>query len=95
MKRYIIQDNTTKKYLKRTKSGYSTRSSWMVSVDDATLITTASAASQIATQFCKGASYRRNRHATKSLPVRVIDVEILIYPAGVQPFMDGVLNGNK
>ena len=95
MIRYIIQNKETGKYLKRAKNGWKTVSSWVPSVNDATLITNCSAASQIASQFCNGKSYRRRSYLVNSLPVKVIEVGVLLFHADLQPFMDGVLNGNK
>jgi hypothetical protein len=85
MHRYIIRDKKTGKYLRRTKS-YGIRSDW-VDIDNATLITTGSAASQIATYFCPdGERYRHYRYRDH-LPVEVIKVQILLIPEGTQPFI--------
>jgi hypothetical protein len=59
------------------------------SVDDSTLITTKSAASQIAKRFLdKSEPPYRFKFANQSwrdYPVRVIEVEVLLYRAGTQP----------
>ena len=99
MIRYIIRDKKTGKFLKRTKS-YGVSNTWVDSADDATLITTASAASQIATQFCgrdqynRQIKYRVRRVSYTNYPVEVIPVQVLLIPKGIQPFVDGVKNGH-
>lgn len=91
MIRYIIKNKETGKYLKRTRS-YGITSSWVEKVSDATLITTASAASQIAGRFCKGdpasGKFRIRSQSWKNWPVEVIAVSVLLFPVGAQPFFD-------
>lgn len=99
MIRYIIRNKNTGKFLRRTK-GYGVRNVWVVSADDATLITSGSAASQIAQRFDnlphnQRYTARRNEMYPSRYSVEVIKVGVLIYPANVQPFMDGVLSGNR
>ena len=99
MIRYIIRNKNTGKFLRRTK-GCGVYNQWVVSADDATLITTGSAASQIAQRF-DNLPYNRRYTARRSemypslYSVEVIKVGVLIYPANVQPFMDGVLSDNR
>jgi len=86
MKRFIIQDKITKKYLKRANKEYS----YVASVEDALLITTRSAAHTIVRNRQGGERYHRWYPMVNK--VNVIEVNILLYPNGVQPFIDGVLN---
>lgn len=98
MIRYLIRDKKTGNFLRRVKSAYGTQSSWVSNADDATLITTSSAASQLATKFCgfdsygRVNSYRKNRACYKDYPVEVIEVQCLLIPIGCQPFVQGVKN---
>lgn len=106
MKRYLIQDKNTGKFLRRVTSyGSCKKNTWVVSADDATLITTSSAVTNIVNNLYSinnwpeahgdRLKYRAGHYLKDSFPVKVIPVEILIYPVGVQPFIDGVLNGNR
>ena len=95
MIRYIIQQRETGKFLKRVKSGYGIRSTWVDSADDATLITTGSAATIIARQFCvKMGGYpftlSNSRIMPGQYPVKVIKVQCLLIPEGIQPFVNGM-----
>jgi hypothetical protein len=100
MIKYIIRNKETGKFLRRTKS-YGVHNEWVTSADDATLINSGSAASQIAQRFDKDLPHsqrytaRRGALYPSRYSVEVIKVGVLIYPASVQPFMDGVLNGNR
>lgn len=90
MIRYIIKDKASGQFLKRTKS-YGVCNRWVANIDDATLITTGSAASQIASKFCNGKSYYQSAVSYSNYPVEVIKVGVLLYPEGKQPFVDGLL----
>jgi hypothetical protein len=90
MIRYIIKQKATGKFLKRTK-GYGVRNEWVDSIDDCTLITTGSAASQIAGRFCEpGICFRFASQSWRNYPVEVIKVDVLLIPHGTQPFMKNV-----
>lgn len=100
MIRYIIRNKKTGKYLRRVKGCGSTYNSWVTSIDDATLITSGSAASQIAQRFddlpySQRFIARRAALFPERYSVEVIKAGILLYPIGAQPFIDGVLNGNR
>lgn len=91
MIRYIVKQKSTGKYLRRVTVGGSKESTW-VDVDNATLITTASAATVVAQQFCDNAKLPRFRFKRQhpDHPVEVIKVAILLIPAGTQPFLKNV-----
>ena len=77
MKRFIIKHKQTGKYVKRASGAYS----WVKSADDATLLTTASAASRVAARFCEGRYYRWRDNTVEIIPVSVI-----LVPENSQPF---------
>ena len=108
MKRYIIQDRKTGKFLRRVASyGSRKTNTWVNSADDATLITTSSAATCIVNNMPKDDSwpknggirpikYYSNHYMLDAFPFKVIPVGILMYPIDSQPFIDGVLlYGNR
>ncbi len=100
MIRYLIRNKQIGKWLKRTKS-WRVNNTWVSSADDATLITSPSAASQIAQSFDRHLDYSQRFTASRSrtfpdrYSVEVVKVNVLLIPQGLQPFLDGVLNDNR
>lgn len=78
MKRFIIKHNKTGEYMRRASGSYS----WVKSADDATLLTTASAASRVAARFCEGRYYRWH----SGNEVTVIEATVILIPDNSQPF---------
>lgn len=90
MIRYIIRNTKTGEYLYRVLSSPK-RNRWVKSADNASLITTASAASMIAgklisTMTGKRTRYRKHMVAASNYPVEVIKVNVILIPEGQQPF---------
>jgi hypothetical protein len=85
MKRYLIQDIKTGKYLKRSPDY---RRSWVDTSDEASLLTTKSSATNTANNICRRVTGDRWAWWEQSnSPVRVILVSVFLVPEGRQPFM--------
>ncbi len=95
MVRFIVRNKATGKYFKKTAFGGKSQPKWVSSADDATLITTSTAAT-FATRHVDGEySACFARLFPTKFSVEVIKVGVLIFPIGVQPFIDGVLNNDN
>ena len=92
---YLIRNKKTGKYVKRTKS-YGVHNDYVDSADQASLIRSGSAASMIVqnldSHIPRSERYLSRRAAWYRGDHEVVTVGVLIYPAGAQPFIDGVLN---
>lgn len=93
MKRYVIQNKTTKEFVQQVNSGYN-RNRLVASADDATFFTSKSAI----THCIRALSPPHQRPlysaaADKAQPdkfnYKCIEVRIILFPANTQPFMDG------
>lgn len=98
MIRYLIRNKKTDKWLYRTK-GYGTHNSWVDSVDNASLITTSSAATLIVQKLDPKPRHERytasrGRTFPSRYDLEVVKVNGLLVPEGVQPFMNLKNNGN-
>lgn len=95
---YLIRNKKTGKYVKRTKS-CGVRSEYVDSADQASLIRSGSAATLIVQNLDRHIPPRERYLSRRAAWYRgdheVITVGVLIYPAGAQPFIDGVLNGKS
>lgn len=91
MIRYIIRNTKTGEYLYRVLSS-SRRNRWVKSADDASLITTASAASAVASNLITQMTGKRTRYSKwmvphANYPVEIIKVGVILIPDGTQPFL--------
>lgn len=92
MIRYIIRNTQTGEYLYRvTSSSKRKRNRWVKGADNASLITTSSAASFIAGDLIskmtgKNTRYRKHLAQHAKYPVEVIKVNCILIPDGQQPF---------
>lgn len=87
MKRFIIQNKADQKYLKRVSGPKGVKYSWVENVDDALLITTASAASRIAAGLEPAKRYIKWHPQLNT--VEITPVGIFLYKEGTQPFLQG------
>lgn len=89
MIRYVIRNTKTGEYLYRVLSS-SKRNRWVKSADDASLITTASAASTVASNIITQMTGKRTRYSkwlASHYPVEIIKVGVILIPDGTQPFL--------
>lgn len=102
MKRFIIRRKADGAFLRRVASyGNKKTVRWVKSADDCTLITTSSAATCIMNGMKHDPAWPKvergripkyySRTYRQDFPFEVIDVEIILYRAGTQPFIDGTL----
>ena len=90
---YLIRNKNTGKFVYRTKG----HSFYVNSAGEASLIRSGSAATLIIQRLDRNMT-GSNRYLTRRArwyagDHEVVKVNVLIFPVGTQPFIDGVLNG--
>lgn len=94
---YLIRNKSTGKFVYRTAGAGRTRYSYVDGAGDASLIRTGSAATLIVQNLDRDMTGSRRYLARRAEfyagAHEVIKVNVLIFPVGTQPFIDGVLNG--
>jgi hypothetical protein len=90
MIRFLIRNTKTGEYLYRVTSS-SKRNRWVKGADNASLITTASAASTVASNLIMNMTGKRTRYSkwmpAGTYPVEIIKVGVILIPDGTQPFL--------
>lgn len=90
MIRYIIRNKKTGEYLYRTSTSCGKRNKWVAGADNATLLTTKSAASIVAGNLSVSLGSTKNTYSYgyPDCPVEVIKVNVILIPVGSQPFFN-------